>query len=59
MVGILVAIYLVLGALASALIWIILIASKQRGNRAKDAKRERLESKLFSERSTKASRFHS
>lgn len=59
MASILITAYLVLGALASALIWAILIASKRRGNKAKDVKRGRLESKLFQEHSTRPSRFHS
>ena len=58
MIGILITIYLIIGALASALIWVILIASKRRENKAKKAKHERLESNLFREPSTKPSRFH-
>jgi hypothetical protein len=59
MAGILIAIYLVIGALASVLIWIILIASKRRENSAKTVKREHSESNLFREPNTKPSRFHS
>jgi len=59
MAGILIAVYLILGALASGLIWIILIASKRRGDKARNVKRERLESNLFREPNTKTSRFRS
>ncbi len=58
MAGIFIAIYLVIGALASALIWVILIASKRRQNKAKNVKRGRLESNLIHEPNTKPSRFH-
>jgi hypothetical protein len=59
MAGILIAAYLIIGALVSALIWVILIASKRRENEAKNVKRGRLESKLFRETNTKPSRFQS
>jgi len=52
MAGILIAAYLVVEALASALIWVILIASKRRENKAKNVKRGRLQSKLFRKPST-------
>jgi len=59
MTGILITVYLVIGAFASALIWVILIASKRRQNKAKNAKRGRLESKLIREPNTKPSKFQS
>jgi hypothetical protein len=59
MAGILIVIYLVVGALASALLWVILIASKRRSNKDKSVKRERSESNTFREKNTKPSRFHS
>jgi hypothetical protein len=59
MAGILIAAYLIIGAFVSALIWVVLIASKRRENKAKSVKRERLESKLFRETNTKPSRFQS
>ena len=59
MAGILIAAYLIIGALVFALIWVILIASKRRQNVAKSVKRGRLESKLFRETNTKPSRFQS
>ena len=57
MATILITAYLVIGALVFAWIWIILIASKRRENKAKNANRERLESNLFHEPNTKPSRF--
>lgn len=57
MAAILIIAYLVLGALASALIWVIMIASKSRENKAKNVNPGRLESKLFREPNTKPSRF--
>jgi hypothetical protein len=57
MTGILITVYLVIGVFASALIWVILIASKRRQNKAKNAKRGRSESKLIHEPNTKPSRF--
>lgn len=57
MLGILIVAYLIIGALAFALIWIILIASKRRQNKAKMMKYERFESNLFREPSSKPSRF--
>ena len=57
MAEILITAYLVLGALVSALIWAILIASKRRENKANKANVGRLEYNLFRERSTKPSRF--
>ena len=57
MIGILITTYLITGALASALIWIILIASKRLENKAKNVKRGRLESKLVRETNTKPSKF--
>jgi len=59
MIGILITAYLIIGALVSALIWVILIASKRRENKAKNMKREHLESNLFHEPNTKPSRFQS
>jgi hypothetical protein len=59
MASILIIAYLVLGALASALIWAILIASKRRENKAKNVGRERVGSNPFHEPSTKPSRFRS
>lgn len=58
MAGILITVYLVIGAMASALIWVILIASKRRANKAKHVKRERLESDPLREPSKKQSRFY-
>jgi hypothetical protein len=55
MVGILITAYLVIGALAFALIWILLIASKRRENKAKNMNRGHLESKLFRKPNTKLS----
>ena len=49
--------YLVIGALASALIWVILIASKRSANEARKAKGERLESNPFREPNPKQTRF--
>jgi hypothetical protein len=57
MAGILITVYLVIGALASALIWIILVASKRLENKAKNVKRGRLESNLIREPNTKPGRF--
>lgn len=55
---ILVAAYLVVGALASALIWAVLLASKRRENKAKNVNFGRAEYNLFREPNTKPSRFH-
>ena len=55
MAEILIVAYLVIGAFASALIWIILIASKRRESKAKNVKRGRLESSHFREPKTKSS----
>lgn len=57
MATILIIVYLVIGALASGLIWAILIASKRRENTARRANPERPESKIFREPNTKPSRF--
>lgn len=57
MAVILITIYLGIGALASALIWIILIASKRHEDKAKNRKRERLESNLIREPNSKPGRF--
>ena len=57
MAEILIIAYFVIGALASALIWIILIASKRSETNAENVKRGRLKSNLFREPSTKPSRF--
>jgi hypothetical protein len=57
MIGILITAYLIIGALMSALIWVVLIASKRREKKAKNVNRERLESNLFQEPNTKPSRF--
>ncbi len=56
--GILITAYLIIGALAFALIWAILIASKRRKDKAQQKNRDRLESKYSREHSTKPSRFH-
>lgn len=59
MAGILITAYLVVGALAATLLWVILIASKRREKRAKNLKSlGRLEYNLFREPNTKPSRFH-
>jgi hypothetical protein len=57
MLGILIATYLLIGALASALIWMILIASKGRENKVISMKRGRSESGLFTEANTETSSF--
>ena len=49
MIAILITAYLVIGALVSALIWIILIASKRRESKAKNVNRGGVESNLFHE----------
>ena len=49
--------YLVVGALVAALIWMALIASKRRDEKAQKANYGRLEYNLFRERNTKPSRF--
>ena len=59
MIAILITAYLVVGALVSALIWIILIASKRRENKAKSVNHEGVESKLFHEPNTNPSKFQS
>jgi hypothetical protein len=59
MVTTLIIVYLVIGALASGLIWAILIASKRRENKGKRAHPERSESQMFREPNTKPSKFHS
>jgi hypothetical protein len=59
MAGILITAYLGIGALVSALIWVVLIASKRRENKAKNVQGERLESNLFREASKKPSRSQS
>jgi hypothetical protein len=56
---ILVTAYLVVGAVASAFIWVILVASKGRQNKAKNVNVGRLEYNLFRETNTKSSRFQS
>ena len=58
MAEIVVTAYLVVGALATALIWAALIASKRRDEKAKNVNYRRLEYNLFRERNTKPSRFH-
>ena len=55
--GIMIAAYFIVGALVSALIWLILIASKRHDNKAKNVKRERLEANLFREANSKPGRF--
>lgn len=50
--------YLIVGLLAAALIWIALMASKRRADKAKDVNRDLLEYSPFRERNTKPSRFH-
>lgn len=57
MATVLIIVYLVIGALASGLIWAILIASKRRENKAKRATPERSESQIFREPNTKPSHF--
>ena len=59
MIGILITAYLVIGALVSALIWVILIASKRREDKVKRVNRRGSESNLIREPSTKPSRFQS
>ena len=59
MMAILVTTYLIIGALVSALIWIILIASKRHEHKAKNVDRGRVESKLFHEPNTNPSKFQS
>ena len=59
MIGILITAYLVIGALVSALIWVILIASKRREDKVKRVNGRRSESNLIREPSTKPSRFQS
>jgi hypothetical protein len=56
MLGILIATYLIIGALASALIWMILIVSKRRENRVVSLKPARLESNLLGEANAEPSR---
>ncbi len=56
---ILVTAYLLVGAMASALIWAILTASKRRESKAKNMNVGRLEYNLFRETNTKTSRFQS
>jgi hypothetical protein len=58
MATILIAGYFVIGALASALIWLALIASKRRENKAKQSNHERMKTNLIRKPNTKASRFH-
>ena len=50
--------YLGVGALAAALIWMALIASKRHDDKSKNVNHERSEFNLFRERNTKPSRFH-
>jgi hypothetical protein len=50
--------YLIVGLLAAALIWIALIASKRRDDKAKDVNYDHLKYSPFRERNTKPSRFH-
>jgi len=50
--------YLGVGALAAALLWMALIASKRRDDKAKNVNHERSKFNLFRERNTKPSRFH-
>ena len=52
MLGTLITIYLIIGAVAFGLIWSILIASKRRENRGMSVKRGRSESNLFMEPNT-------
>lgn len=49
MIAILITAYLVIGALVSALIWIILIASQRHESKAKKVNRGGVESNLFHE----------
>lgn len=58
MAEILITAYLVVGALASALIWVILMASKRHENKAKNVQLGRSKYNLFREPNTKPSRFH-
>lgn len=57
MAEILITAYLVVGALASALIWVILMASKRRENKTKNLNVGRVEYNLFREPNSKPSRF--
>ena len=57
MITILIATYLIIGALAFGLIWAALIASKRRNNRVKNVTRERLESKHLRESHTEPGSF--
>ena len=59
MIAIVITVYLIIGALVSALIWIILIASKRRENKAKNVDRGRVDSKLIHEPNTNTSKFRS
>ena len=58
MAEILLTAYLVVGALASGLIWAALIVSKRRERKANNVNQRRLGFSLFRERNTKPSRFH-
>ena len=59
MAEILITAYLGVGALAFALIWVILIASKRRENKVKKVNLGHLEYNLFREPNTKPSRSQS
>ena len=59
MAQILITAYLVVGALAFALIWVALVASKRRENKAENVKFGRLGYNLFREPNAKPSRFQS
>ena len=59
MIAILITAYLVIGALVSALIWIILIASKRYERKAENVNRGGVESKFFHERNAKPSKLQS
>jgi hypothetical protein len=59
MIAILITAYLIIGALVSALIWIILIASKRHKSKAENVNRGGVESNLFHERNAKPSKLQS
>lgn len=58
MAGILITAYLITGAFAFALIWMALVASKRRQNKAQSSNYGRVKYNLFREPHTKPSRFH-
>lgn len=58
MVQILITAYLTIGALAAALIWTALIASKRRDEKTKYVEDRSIKYNMFRERNTKPSRSH-